>query len=76
MAVLEAELVWLCRAVVAGSHGEAVALLPLYLRVVELVEGAGQGACRVSGLGNVCGLGCLAVDSVDGRWIVVVKLTV
>lgn len=49
LVVLEAEFVGLERAVGGGRHGVDVALVPSDLRVVDLVEGAGQGARGVLG---------------------------
>lgn len=40
LVVLEAKSVWLEGAMGIRSHGVCVAVLPSYLRVVELVEGA------------------------------------
>lgn len=41
LVVLEAKVIWLHGAMGTKSHGVVVALLRTYLRVVELVEGAG-----------------------------------
>lgn len=53
LVVLEANFVRLKGAMRIGSHGESVTLLPSYLRMVELVEGAGERACGVSVLGDL-----------------------
>lgn len=54
LVVLEANFVRLKGAMGIGSHGVSVALLPSYLRMVELVEGAGEGACGVGVVGDMC----------------------
>lgn len=63
--VLKAKLVWLQRAMGVGSHGVDVALLTSYLRMVKLVEGAGEGACGVGVLGDVCSLCHVTVHNTD-----------
>lgn len=74
LVVLKAELSWLERAVGIGPHGVGVALLPSYLRVVDMMEGTGKWACRAGVLGDVCGLCHVTMHHVDGRYILVVKL--
>lgn len=63
--VLKAKFVWLQRAMGVGSHGVDVALLSSYLRMVKLVEGAGEGACGVGVLGDVCSLCHVTVHNTD-----------
>lgn len=59
-----------------GSNVVRVALLPSYLRMVELVEGAGERACGVSVVGDLCSLRCVTVHNTDGRWILMVELAI
>lgn len=73
LVVLEAEFAGLERALGGGRHGVDVALVPSDLRVVDLVEGAGQGACRAAVLSN---LRHVAVHDANGGKILVVKLTI
>lgn len=63
LVVLEAEFVGLERAVGGGRHGVHMALVPSDLRVVDLVEGAGQGARGAGVLGD---LRHVAVHHADG----------
>lgn len=74
LVVLKAEFSWLERAVGIGPHGVDVALLPSYLRMVDMMEGTGKWACRAGMLGDVCGLCDVTVHDTDGRWILMVKL--
>lgn len=50
-----------------GPHGVDVALLPSYLRMLDMMEGTGKRACRAGMLGNVCGLCDVTVHDADGR---------
>lgn len=74
LVVLKAEFSWLERAVGMGPHGVDVALLPPYLRMVDMVEGTGKWACRAGVLGDVCSLRHVTVHDADGRYILMVKL--
>lgn len=65
LVVLEANFVWLDRAMRVGSHGVDVALMPSNLSVVELVEGAGERACGVGVLGDLCSLCHVTVHEAD-----------
>lgn len=67
LVVLKAEFRGLERAVGIGPHGVDVALLPPYLRMVDVMEGTGERACRAGMLGDVCGLCDLTLHDTDGR---------
>lgn len=73
LVVLEAEFAGLERALGGGRHGVDVALLPSDLRVVDLVEGAGQGACGASVLRD---LRHVAVHHANRGQILVVELAI
>lgn len=73
LVVLEAEFAGLERALGGGRQGVDVALVPSDLRVVDLVEGAGQGACRAGVLRD---LRNVAVHNANGRQILVVELAI
>lgn len=65
LVVLKAKFVGLERAVRIGSQGVDVAVVPSYLRVVELVEGAGERTCRGGVLGDLCSLRHVTVHNTD-----------
>lgn len=67
LVVLKAEFLGLERAVGIGPHGVDMALLPPDLRMVDMVEGTGERACRAGVLGDVCGLCYVTVHDTDGR---------
>lgn len=48
-----------------GSQGVDMALLPSYLTMVKLVEGAGERACGVGVLGDLCSLCHVTVHNTD-----------
>lgn len=73
LVVLEAKLARLERALRGGRHGVDVALVPSDLRVLDLMEGAGQGARRAGVLGD---LRHVAVHNANGGQIVVVELAI
>lgn len=73
LVVLEADFVRLEGAVGVGSHGERVALLPPDLRVVQVVQRAGEGARAISVLRDLCRLSEVAHNA-DRRQILVVEL--
>lgn len=73
LVVLEAKFAGLEGALGGGRHGVDVALVPSDLRVMDLVEGAGQRACRATVLRD---LRHVAVHDANGGKILVVKLTV
>lgn len=74
LVVLEAEFTWLQRAMGIGPHGVDVALLPSYLRMVDMMEGTGKRACRAGVLGDMRSLCDVTVHDADRRKILVVKL--
>lgn len=73
LVVLEAKFDRLERALGSGRHGVDVAVVPSDLRVVDLVEGAGQGTRRTGVLGD---LRHVAMHNANRGQIVVVKLAI
>lgn len=65
LVVLKAKFIWLKGAMGIGSHGVDMDLLPSYLGMVELVEGAGERARGAGVLGNLCGLCNVTVHDAD-----------
>lgn len=63
--VLEGKFVRLNGAMAIGSHGVRVALLSSYVRVVDPVEGAGEGARGAGVLGHLRHLRCVTVHDTD-----------